>query len=45
MFRKKKLDGPRYYKRLLGWTWGYLLVYPLGYSARAVTEYDPQRYL
>ena len=40
MFRKKKPDGPKYYKRL-GWTWSYLLLYPLGYSARAVTEYDP----
>lgn len=40
MFRKKKPDKPKYYKTL-GWCWGYLLLYPLGYSMRAVTEYDP----
>lgn len=40
MFRKKKSNEPKYYKTL-GWCWGYLFLYPLGYSMRAVTEYDP----
>ena len=39
-FRKKKSNEPKYYKTL-GWCWGYLFLYPLGYSMRAVTEYDP----
>ena len=40
MFRKKKPDKPKYYKTIK-WRWTGLILYPLGYSMRAVTEYDP----
>ena len=40
MFRKKKSDEPKYYKTM-GWHWEYLLFWPMGWSMRAVTEYDP----
>ena len=40
MFRKKKSKEPKYYKTM-GWHWEYLLFWPMGWSMRAVTEYDP----
>ena len=40
MFRKKKPDEPKYY-RTLEWNWSFFFLCPLGYSVKAVTEYDP----
>ena len=41
MFGRKKKDEKTKYYRTLGWQWGGLFVYPIGYSMRAVTEYNP----